>query len=54
MNEAARNGQVLPARDRPKILAEVPWLYPSPVSTKADGQLVLTTDDELGISAGGN
>ena len=40
--------------DRPKSLAEVTWLYPSPVSTEAEGQLVFTTDDELGISVSGN
>lgn len=36
--------------DHPIPLAEVTWLYPSPVSTEAEGQMVFTTDDELGIS----
>ena len=40
--------------DRPKTLAEVTWLYPSPISTDAEGQMVFTTDDELGISVSGD
>ncbi|MEO8498966.1 MAG: hypothetical protein ABI614_28210, partial [Planctomycetota bacterium] len=40
--------------DGPKSLAEVTWLFPSPVSTESDGQLVFTTDDELGISVSGD
>jgi hypothetical protein len=40
--------------DGPKSLAEVTWLYPSPISTDSDGQLVFTTDDELGISVSGD
>ena len=32
----------------------VSWLYPSPISTGGDAQLVFTTNDELGISVSGN
>lgn len=38
----------------PNPLTEVTWLYPSPVSIEGDGQLVFTTDDELGVSVNGN